>query len=225
MVWKAAYLPFGKAQVTTETVKNNLRFPGQYYDAETGLHYNWNRFHDPDTGRYLSADPIRLQGGMNLYSYVGGNPISYFDALGLMSESEIRGLVEANNQSNLSTELILCIIYKESTFNPDAKRDDSGSAKGLRGVTDGSAEWVGYSSGTMFNPASNIKAGTKLLNRFVNWKAYGNGDVAKGLFTYGTRDQETPVYSKQILDCEKCLKNKSEGKCNNHDDCYEPLHK
>jgi uncharacterized protein RhaS with RHS repeats len=40
VVWQAAYLPFGKAQVTTETVKNNLRFPGQYYDSETGLHYN-----------------------------------------------------------------------------------------------------------------------------------------------------------------------------------------
>jgi len=224
-VWQAAYLPYGQAQVQTVTVANNLRFPGQYFDTETGLHYNWNRYYDPTTGRYISSDPIGLAGGMNLYGYVQNDPVNRIDPLGLMSESEIRGLVEANNQSSLSTELILCIIYKESTFNPDAKRSDNGSAKGLMGVTDGSAEWVGYSASTMFNPTSNIKAGTKLLNRFTNWKAYGNGDVAKGLFTYGTRDQETPVYSKQILDCEKCLKNKSEGKCDNHDDCYKPLHK
>ena len=63
VVWKAAYLPFGKAQVLTETITNNIRFPGQYFDAETGLHYNWNRYYDPDTGRYLTPDPIGLMAG------------------------------------------------------------------------------------------------------------------------------------------------------------------
>ena len=82
-VWQAAYLPFGEAQVTTELVSNNLRFPGQYFDSETGLHYNWHRFYDPDTGRYVSADPIGLRGGINLYAYVHNNPIRYIDPKGL----------------------------------------------------------------------------------------------------------------------------------------------
>ena len=56
-------LPFGRTQVQLGTVQNNLRFPGQYFDAETGLHYNWNRFDDPETGRYISADPIGLLAG------------------------------------------------------------------------------------------------------------------------------------------------------------------
>ena len=43
VVWQAAYLPYGEAKVLKATVQNNLRFPGQYFDAETGLHYNWNR--------------------------------------------------------------------------------------------------------------------------------------------------------------------------------------
>ncbi len=82
IVWQAAYLPFGEAQVGTESVVSNIRFPGQYFDGETGLHYNWNRYYDPATGRYISADPIGLQGGINLYAYVGGNPINFFDPTG-----------------------------------------------------------------------------------------------------------------------------------------------
>ncbi|EPS8933974.1 RHS repeat-associated core domain-containing protein [Vibrio cholerae] len=50
MVWKASYSPFGKASITTQGPTFNLRFPGQYYDAETGLHYNWRRYYDPATG-------------------------------------------------------------------------------------------------------------------------------------------------------------------------------
>ncbi len=67
-------------------ILNNLRFPGQYYDAETGLHYNWHRFYDPETGRYITADPIGLAGGMNLYAYVAGDPVNAVDPEGLMAK-------------------------------------------------------------------------------------------------------------------------------------------
>lgn len=83
IVWQAAYLPFGNAQLLVEQVESNIRFPGQYFDSETGLHYNWNRYYDPDTGRYISADPIGLAGGMNLYAYVQNNPINWIDPWGL----------------------------------------------------------------------------------------------------------------------------------------------
>jgi RHS repeat-associated protein len=83
VVWKALYSPFGNATVTTSTIENNLRFPGQYYDAETGLHYNYHRYYNPKTGRYITADPIGLMGGVNLYGYVGGNPVRWVDPLGL----------------------------------------------------------------------------------------------------------------------------------------------
>ncbi|MBI5559212.1 MAG: RHS domain-containing protein [Deltaproteobacteria bacterium] len=84
VVWQADYDPFGQAVVDpASTVVNNFRLPGQYFDAETGLHYNWHRYYDPQTGRYLSPDPIGLAGGINLYTYVGGNPVNYIDPWGL----------------------------------------------------------------------------------------------------------------------------------------------
>ncbi|WKE66618.1 RHS domain-containing protein [Gallaecimonas kandeliae] len=83
VVWQASYTPFGEANIAVETVTNNLRFPGQYYDQESGLHYNYFRDYDPDLGRYIESDPIGLNGGVNTYGYVGGNPIGYVDSLGL----------------------------------------------------------------------------------------------------------------------------------------------
>ena len=84
IVWKAAYNAFGNATVdVSSTITNNLRFPGQYYDTESGLHYNWNRYYDPNTGRYITADPIGLEGGVNVFGYVGGNPVNWVDPEGL----------------------------------------------------------------------------------------------------------------------------------------------
>jgi RHS repeat-associated protein len=83
VVWSADYKPFGEATVTVSTITNNLRFPGQYFDAETGLLYNYFRDYNPVIGRYIEADPIGLQGGINLYAYVRNNPSRGKDPFGL----------------------------------------------------------------------------------------------------------------------------------------------
>ena len=81
--WKATYDAFGEATVAAEsTVTNNLRFPGQYYDGETGLHYNYFRYYEPKVGRYVTFDPIGLNDGLNSYLYVRGNPFKYIDPTG-----------------------------------------------------------------------------------------------------------------------------------------------
>ena len=98
LVWSQRQKAFGEMPVdASSTVTNNLQFPGQYYDAETGLHHNWHRYYDPKTGRYLSLDSVDVLigrwnaqdpagfslGDTNLYSYVGNDPINHFDSLGL----------------------------------------------------------------------------------------------------------------------------------------------
>jgi RHS repeat-associated protein len=67
----------------TAKVPYNLRFPGQYYQAETGLNQNWNRDYDPIVGRYVESDPIGLAGGIDPYAYVGSEPVSLVDPQGL----------------------------------------------------------------------------------------------------------------------------------------------
>jgi RHS repeat-associated protein len=117
VVWEGEYLPFGESLSITSSVTNNLRFPGQYYDSETGLHYNYFRDYKPEIGRYVEADPI-LQPMINLrltssgcsktkltwlvptlvtdpqnlypYVYVQSNPINYGDPYGLLTWDDIK---------------------------------------------------------------------------------------------------------------------------------------
>ena len=85
IVWKADKTAFGKTTTTAENnnagnpVQFNLRFPGQYEDTETGLHYNWHRYYDAEIGRYTNEDPIGLSGGHNVFQYAYANGVNNFD--------------------------------------------------------------------------------------------------------------------------------------------------
>jgi RHS repeat-associated protein len=91
IAWKARYSPFGQALISVETVENPFRLPGQYFDAETGYHYNYHRYYDPKTGRYITPDPIGLAGGINPYVYVLNDPVNLVDPLGLYDMLDFGG--------------------------------------------------------------------------------------------------------------------------------------
>ncbi|RON57282.1 RHS repeat-associated core domain-containing protein [Pseudomonas frederiksbergensis] len=86
IVWAAQYNAYGRLtrlnRDTHQVLDQPLRFQGQYFDAETGLHYNRHRYYNPDVGRYLTQDPVKLAGGLNGYRY-GLNPTGWVDPLGL----------------------------------------------------------------------------------------------------------------------------------------------
>jgi RHS repeat-associated protein len=86
VVWAARYLPFGgidQVLVDTGVLTQNIRFPGQWFQAETGLHQNGMRDYDPTTGRYLQADPLGLVDGASVYGYARQSPVRWTDPTGL----------------------------------------------------------------------------------------------------------------------------------------------
>ncbi|MEF8770614.1 RHS repeat-associated core domain-containing protein [Candidatus Accumulibacter contiguus] len=93
----------------------NLRFPGQYFDRETQLHYNYYRDYDPGVGRYVQSDPIGLEGGVNTYLYTLGNPLKYSDAKGLdvyMDIANRRAGLQPDIPPNKYACFIMCFAAK-----------------------------------------------------------------------------------------------------------------
>jgi RHS repeat-associated protein len=150
VVWQWAFSAFGQEPPTTPdkrftnastkpstgtttaaAVTYNLRYPGQVYDAESKLHYNYHRTYDPQTGRYTQPDPIGLDGGWNRYSYVEGNPLSFVDPDGLQQRAppprpnpNLISNVQANN-----------LITQIQQINPQFRYPSVVSAPGQGGYS------------------------------------------------------------------------------------------
>jgi RHS repeat-associated protein len=141
VVWSADYKPFGEATVTVSTITNNLRFPGQYYDAETGLHQNKWRDYNFTSGRYVESDPLHLGSlsmfrhinpdkainaytmapqRLHLYVYVLNGPIDKIDPTGLSHThclAHLLGDLAAHEipGNDLSPTCGSCVLAKVST--------------------------------------------------------------------------------------------------------------
>lgn len=122
VVWSARQSAWGVSlEDSGQSIENPLRFQGQYADTETGLHYNRYRYYDPSAGQYISQDPIRLGGGLNLYAY-GHNPLDWSDPFGLTgtprqggTHGQVRG--DHVGQGGEVNHVPAYASYKNRTYN------------------------------------------------------------------------------------------------------------
>ena len=129
VVWSMAQDAFGRAVVSSNsTIICNLRFSSQYYDPESGLHYNTMRYYDPVSARYLSPDPAEQY--PNLYLFVRNNPLSVTDPLGLWG-SDVHYGMTAEWAGQLSVDINFAMAIGaaddaiDSLYNPTVISDDN----------------------------------------------------------------------------------------------------
>jgi RHS repeat-associated protein len=97
-----------------------LRLPGQYYDKDTALHYNTMRDYDPSIGRYVESDPIGLDGGLNTYLYVVGDPISNTDPDGLRGPPGAGAVPPSRGLPGRAPRIPLCVRWMCKICGPDS---------------------------------------------------------------------------------------------------------
>jgi RHS repeat-associated protein len=153
VAWSWDPEPFGNTQ-PSGTFTYNHRFPGQYYDRETGLHHNGFRDYHPTTGRYIESDPVGLAAGLNTYAYVNANPLRFIDpkgtiapaaaigacaasivcssavaALAISAEEILRNALQGALQNSSQEENAPTTSPTQPAINPDTNPDNTGNAR------------------------------------------------------------------------------------------------
>ena len=188
IVWDAEYTTWGNtAKVSYKQTQSTitpedevalqpLRFQGQYYDPETGLHYNRFRYYDPDVGRFTSQDPIGLLGGDNLYAYAP-NPVAWVDPLGLAA-SDLPVIKPGTNEWKKAVEHLSGLGKGKANYRVSSATDAKKLLKESRGNMNRYKQYLkdkckgctytkGYEAHNDKNPRE-VVAGNDLQH--LNWK-------------------------------------------------------
>jgi RHS repeat-associated protein len=178
VVWKAFYEPFGQVNFGLNLIKFNIRFPGQYYDEETGLSYNYFRNYDSSIARYIQSDFIGLKGGLNTYVYVESNPVNWIDILGLDVRYENTTSVGGWHQ-RVSVDIPGGKQYGQSFGRVGSENDGSSTASSAGDpVADAKGEGMVYEDST--DPTTKVQETLKTTpsqdEKIIEWlkKQRGN---------------------------------------------------
>ncbi len=149
-MWSAKYRAYGNlAALDVSEIDNPLRFQGQYFDTETGLHYNRHRYYNPNSGRFLTPDPVKLAGGLNNYQYVP-NPTGWVDPLGLTGECPKPA--DANGSLNIGAGTNPLEGYYNLDIDPKVPGVHAGDATNLSGIKDGSQSRINIDNPYGYDP-------------------------------------------------------------------------
>jgi len=151
----------------TSDVNNPYMFTGRRYDKETGLYYYRFRYYKPEIGRFLNPDPIGYAGGLNLYTYVGNNPLNFVDPWGLCKEDlerltedfkdGVRDYLLKNPEGHISCEVWQDLIYNRMGLKSDFYMLDAVWHGWWFGpVLD--STWIGHNFVTVLDKNGNIVA-------------------------------------------------------------------
>jgi RHS repeat-associated protein len=234
--------PFGETiRATGPMAKiNHFRFSTKYQDDETSLLYYGYRYYQPTTGRWPSRDPIGERGGVNIYAFLPNSPVNIVDLLGLLSLQETADKVSLNRPAGtadgLTPGLMLCLLWKESSFNENAGNPTS-SARGIAQILNGTADQIqdhlapafGISSDPFYTLAPHQRLRANRLNPDVSiYAAYIYLD--HGVHTTGSVGGAVNAYGpggNLVIKCSKCcgiLHFDKDGVLLNQDQVWKCLH-
>lgn len=172
-VWQAVWKPFGEAQSITGPAALDTRFPGQWFQIESGLHYNWHRHYDPTTGRYTQPDPLGFVDGPGVYGYARSKPIHLEDSTGLKT----------------------CVFISSGTGSSSSA---FGHAAVLVIPDDGGEPFFFDPGGSFGDPETgSCRCGPTNYNDFSNYMAEGGGGMKT--YCFNTTPAEEDEIQRRVL--------------------------
>lgn len=200
VIWRWESGPFGEDAAQEDPDGDstdftyNLRFPGQYYDSETGLHYNYFRDYDPLIGKYVQSDPAGPSGGINTYAYALNDPLGNVDRLGLSPTGDVSDCLLSSPFASLSA-CLNSVLPEFLSSTAKQIKDDAIACTSCFAVC--TLEWVAYGGAEMLADEAVGELAERIARRAVR---VGVQVTAKTLL-FPVKIQNTYALVKCSLNC------------------------